>query len=156
EALGTRLWPANRADYERWLAVARAGVSGAAFAASWQEGRALPLEQAVAGALAERPAAGARPRRVPIAALLTPRERGGAELVARGLPNRQIAGALVITEKTAANHVQHVLDKLEVRSRARLAARAAELGLAAAVPWPAIIDVADRGLAARPLPPRAR
>ncbi|HYW86907.1 MAG TPA: LuxR C-terminal-related transcriptional regulator [Chloroflexota bacterium] len=48
------------------------------------------------------------------AGLLTTREREVARLVARGLTNRQIAEALVVTEKTAANHVQHVLDKLEV------------------------------------------
>jgi len=63
------------------------------------------------------------------AGLLTTREREVARLVARGLTNRQIAEALVVTEKTAANHVQHVLDKLEVHSRNQLAARAAEFGL---------------------------
>jgi DNA-binding NarL/FixJ family response regulator len=35
----------------------------------------------------------------------------------------------VITEKTAANHVQRVMDKLEIHSRTRLAVRAVELGL---------------------------
>jgi len=60
---------------------------------------------------------------------LTTREREVARLVARGLTSRQIAEALVVTEMTAANHVQHVLDKLEVHSRNQLAARAAEFGL---------------------------
>jgi DNA-binding NarL/FixJ family response regulator len=60
---------------------------------------------------------------------LTPREREVAQLVARGLSNRQIAGALVISEKTAANHLQHVLEKLDLRTRTQLAARATELGL---------------------------
>jgi DNA-binding NarL/FixJ family response regulator len=45
------------------------------------------------------------------------------------LTNRQIGEALVITEKTAANHVQRVLDKLGVHSRTQLAARASVLGL---------------------------
>ena len=35
-----------------------------------------------------------------------------AVLIARGLTNRQIAEALVITEGTAANHVDHILNKL--------------------------------------------
>jgi DNA-binding CsgD family transcriptional regulator len=61
---------------------------------------------------------------------LTPREREVARLAAQGLTNRHIAQALVITEKTAANHLQRVLDKLGVHSRTRLAARAAEFGLA--------------------------
>jgi DNA-binding NarL/FixJ family response regulator len=63
------------------------------------------------------------------AGLLTTREREVAQLVARGLTNRQVAEALVVTEKTVANHVQRVLDKLEVHSRSQLAARAAEFGL---------------------------
>jgi len=49
--------------------------------------------------------------------------------MARGFSNRQIADELVIAEKTVKNHVQRVLEKLEVRSRAELAARAGELGL---------------------------
>ena len=52
-----------------------------------------------------------------------------AVLVARGLRNRDIAEALVITSKTTANHVQRVLDKLAVGSRTELAARAEEFGL---------------------------
>jgi DNA-binding CsgD family transcriptional regulator len=60
---------------------------------------------------------------------LTPRELEVATLMARGLRNRDIARALVITPKTAANHVQRVLDKLGLASRAEVAARAEELGL---------------------------
>jgi DNA-binding NarL/FixJ family response regulator len=63
---------------------------------------------------------------------LTARERQVAGLVAAGLTNRQIGDALVIAEKTAANHVQRVLDKLGVHSRAQLAARSTELGLRSA------------------------
>ena len=60
---------------------------------------------------------------------LTPREHEVAVLVARGLSNKQIADVLVITEKTAKNHVQRVLDKVGVHSRAALAARADDIGL---------------------------
>jgi predicted ATPase/DNA-binding CsgD family transcriptional regulator len=60
---------------------------------------------------------------------LTPREREVAILVADGLTNRQIAQRLIITEKTAANHVAHVLDKLGLHSRTQLAAQAAAYGL---------------------------
>jgi Bacterial regulatory proteins, luxR family len=47
-------------------------------------------------------------------------------------PNATLAirAELVISERTAANHVQHVLDKLGVRSRAQLIARSVEFGLA--------------------------
>lgn len=60
---------------------------------------------------------------------LTPREREVATLVAEGLSNRQIADRLVLTEKTAANHVARAFDKLGIHSRGQLAARAVELGL---------------------------
>jgi DNA-binding NarL/FixJ family response regulator len=50
-------------------------------------------------------------------------------LVRRGLTNRQIADELVIAEKTAINHMAHVLDKLGVHSRTELVARASELRL---------------------------
>jgi DNA-binding CsgD family transcriptional regulator len=55
--------------------------------------------------------------------LLTPREREVAELVAAGLSNRQIAERLVISERTAEAHVEHIRAKLECRSRAQVAVR---------------------------------
>lgn len=60
---------------------------------------------------------------------LTSRELEVARLIARGYSNRQISEELVITEKTAKNHVHHVLDKLGVRSRTLVAAGAEDLGL---------------------------
>jgi DNA-binding CsgD family transcriptional regulator len=53
---------------------------------------------------------------------LTPREREVAELVAAGLSNRQIAERLVISERTAEAHVEHIRAKLDCRSRAQVAA----------------------------------
>ena len=50
-------------------------------------------------------------------------------LVARGLTNRQIAAALVISERTAMKHVEHILDKLGFSSRVQVAAWAVERGL---------------------------
>jgi len=52
-----------------------------------------------------------------------------ATLVARGLSNRQIAERLVIAEGTARIHVEHILNKLELHSRAQLAAWAVGQGL---------------------------
>jgi DNA-binding NarL/FixJ family response regulator len=45
--------------------------------------------------------------------------------VAEGLTNRAIAERLVIAERTAQNHVQHILDKLGFASRAQIAVWAA-------------------------------
>ncbi|MGW6313291.1 ATP-binding protein [Streptomyces sp. NPDC055099] len=52
---------------------------------------------------------------------LTPREREVAALVTQGLSNRQIAERLVISKRTADTHVEHILAKLRVSSRAEVA-----------------------------------
>ena len=54
---------------------------------------------------------------------LTPREREVAALVAQGLTNRQIAAALQLSERTAQNHVQHILTKLDLANRSQIAVR---------------------------------
>lgn len=48
---------------------------------------------------------------------LTPRERDVMACVAEGLSNNQIAEALVIEVSTVRKHLEHVYDKLGVRSR---------------------------------------
>jgi DNA-binding CsgD family transcriptional regulator len=53
--------------------------------------------------------------------VLTPRERQVAELVAAGLSNRGIAGRLHLSERTVANHVQHVFTKLGFTNRSQIA-----------------------------------
>ena len=50
------------------------------------------------------------------------REAEVARLVAEGLTNRQIADRLVISERTAQNHVQHILTKLGFSNRSQIAA----------------------------------
>ncbi len=49
--------------------------------------------------------------------------------MARGLTNRQIAEALVVSEMTADSHVSHILRKLGFRSRAQIASWAVQHGL---------------------------
>ena len=63
--------------------------------------------------------------------LLSRREREVAVLAARGLTNREIARTLFLSERTAENHVQHILTKLGFGSRAQIAAWAASGGLPA-------------------------
>ena len=55
-------------------------------------------------------------------AVLSRREEEVAALVAEGLSNREIAQRLVISERTAQNHVQHILTKLGFTSRSQVAA----------------------------------
>ncbi len=59
---------------------------------------------------------------------LTRREREVARLVAEGHSNRDIAAALVVSERTAEYHVQQILNKLGFDSRAQIAAWYAKRG----------------------------
>jgi two-component system response regulator DevR len=61
-----------------------------------------------------------------VSSVLTEREREVLALVARGYTNKQIAKALYVTEKTARNHVSHILEKLELSRRSEAAAFAVE------------------------------
>ena len=60
---------------------------------------------------------------------LTARELEVLALVAKGSTNRQIADHLVISEKTVASHVGHILTKLGLSSRSAATAYAYEHGL---------------------------
>ncbi|MGZ4401192.1 MAG: helix-turn-helix transcriptional regulator, partial [Gaiellaceae bacterium] len=51
---------------------------------------------------------------------LTPAETRIAELVARGLTNREVAGELVVAVHTVEAALTRIYDKLEVRSRSEL------------------------------------
>jgi DNA-binding CsgD family transcriptional regulator len=60
---------------------------------------------------------------------LTPRELEVLGLLSLGRTNRDIAGELFISEKTASVHVSRILSKLGARNRAEAAAIAHRLGL---------------------------
>src|SRR5918995_1381485 len=65
-----------------------------------------------------------RPRRRTTFAELTARELEVLELMAGGLAQAEIAKRLVISPRTAGTHIQHILEKLDVRSRAQAVALA--------------------------------
>jgi DNA-binding CsgD family transcriptional regulator len=53
---------------------------------------------------------------------LTPKEKEIVTLVSKGLSNREIAQILSIEEMTVKIHINHILNKLDLRSRAQLIA----------------------------------
>jgi DNA-binding CsgD family transcriptional regulator/tetratricopeptide (TPR) repeat protein len=75
----------------------------------------VPFSDRIRQLRAWRPAAGAA------GSPLSPRELEVARLVARGLTNKQIGQALYVSERTAENHVQHILIKLGLRNRSQIA-----------------------------------
>ncbi|MDQ3880577.1 MAG: response regulator transcription factor [Chloroflexota bacterium] len=91
------------------------------------------LDPAVARLLAER----MRHRRseAPVEPL-TEREKEVIGLLGRGASNKEIAGQLFITERTARTHVSNILGKLGLASRTQAALYAVQHGLAAAPATP--------------------
>jgi DNA-binding NarL/FixJ family response regulator len=67
---------------------------------------------------------------VDLAARLTPREQEVLRLLAKGLTPKTIAAELFISRKTVATHIQRILTKLDVHSRAEAVAIAHRGGLA--------------------------
>ncbi len=97
--------------------VTRRALGARKFDAAFRRGRMLSLDAAVAYALGEQ---GSTPSRGTSTAL-TKRERQVAELIGQGLSNKQIAAKLVISQRTAEGHVEHILTKLAFTSRAQIA-----------------------------------
>ena len=62
---------------------------------------------------------------------LSAREREVLELVVRGLSNRDIAGALIISEHTVKNHLRNIMDKLQLDNRVQLVTFALKHGIVA-------------------------
>jgi predicted ATPase/DNA-binding CsgD family transcriptional regulator len=101
----------------------RDALGDAAFADAFHHGQAMTYDDAIAYALDEpaRPTAPA-PHEDDGSPPLTRRERQVADLIAQGLSNRDIAARLVISQRTAESHVEHILTKLGLTSRAQVAA----------------------------------
>ncbi|MFI6598545.1 ATP-binding protein [Nonomuraea sp. NPDC050536] len=84
-----------------------------------RKGMELAPAEALEYAMREETPEG-EPARRPSA--LTRREMEIAQLVARGMSNREIAATLVIAQRTAEGHVEHILSKLGFTSRVQIAA----------------------------------
>jgi DNA-binding CsgD family transcriptional regulator len=124
-ALGERsgfvLSPIFEDERERAQARCRLQLGEAAFAGLFAAGQTMSIEEAAADALGfgksvepPIPSPGKPP--------LSPREQEVALLVSHGLTNREIATRLIISERTVDAHVEHIRNKLGLRSRAHVAA----------------------------------
>jgi predicted ATPase/DNA-binding CsgD family transcriptional regulator len=98
----------------------RGALGGRMFDETIRRGRSMTYEEALAYALGEARSA---PPATPAAPTpLTRRQQQVAMLVGRGLSNREIASALVISQRTAESHLESILTRLGFSSRAQVAA----------------------------------
>ncbi len=117
----------RRGEAEQSYATARNLVSDLA-ATLPEEPARLFCARALSLMPAARPASHLRAAREASGGL-TARERQVAALIGRGLTNSEIAGRLVVSERTVESHTGHIRDKLGFTSRAQLAAWAVDKGL---------------------------
>jgi predicted ATPase/DNA-binding CsgD family transcriptional regulator len=122
-ALGTAFecsqWPSDARRDARWLVSARHVLGGADFAAAWAAGLSTADRHAVPSmevAAATKASLTGKP------GPLTRREGQVAGMLAGGLSNRRIARELSLSVATVRTHVEHILAKLGMNSRAQVAA----------------------------------
>jgi non-specific serine/threonine protein kinase len=120
-SIGDEATPDWKQEVDASLEEARTKLGRPAADASWEQGGAFTMPQAlsyVAGA----PAAAIRVDGSP----LTGREMQVAALVADGMSNPEIAKRLRMAGRTADAHVEHIRNKLGLRSRSQIAVWAHE------------------------------
>ena len=135
-AIGVPLAPVDRLTLTRGMDAVRERLGPTAWESAWATGSTLSTDEVVRLALVDdgsigvaSTAEGAGSRTEPGSSVLSRRELEVGALLARGLTNREIAGALSISEKTVGSHVDHIMTKLGLRSRTLIALWAVENGL---------------------------
>ncbi len=122
------------AQHERRIASLSGALGERGYREAWEAGRAAPLDETLAEAVAWRPPPGtslqmqdaATPESV---AGLSPRELEVLRLMTDGLTNQQIADRLFVSTRTAAAHVSNILARLELPSRTAAVAWALRNGI---------------------------
>jgi len=124
-AVGSSLaaFPYLTEDHQRCETALRAELGDQGFESAADDGGRLGFDEIIAlatGREIQRTPSG-QTRSDPATSLLTSRERQVAELVARGMSNKEISAKLVIAQRTAEGHVEHILVKLGFNSRSQIA-----------------------------------
>jgi predicted ATPase/DNA-binding CsgD family transcriptional regulator len=117
--------------HEECEARAYQGLGAPAYSAAVEQGARMSDEEALAYALEVGMPAAAGAKDAVAPSPLTRRETEIAQLVSLGFSNREIAATLVIAQRTAEGHIEHILSKLGFHSRAQIAVWVAEQGEAA-------------------------
>ena len=120
-AIGAAPSPDWNLEVAEGLSGARAKLGRQAAEAAWRQGAALSMKEAVrmATGAAAKPVGDGR-------TVLTAREKQVATLIAEGLTNPEIAQRLRMAGRTADAHVEHIRNKLGLRSRSQIALWAKE------------------------------
>lgn len=126
-SIGSTVDLIDKPEYERHLDLLRKQLGKVTFDATWAEGQAMTLEQAIEHALEA-----AIPREQLMKQAfggLTERERQVAGLIAQGKSNREIAEAMTVGVKTVETYVTRILNKLGFDSRVQIATWMTQKGL---------------------------
>ena len=130
-ASGALLSPFSQTENERDLARLRTALGTGEFQHAWAQASDHPFEVLVDETQSTVRAAPspAVDRLGGPGGVLTARERDVVRLIGHGYSNRQIAEELVVTVGTAGVHIEHILRKLDLRSRHQVADWAKAHGL---------------------------
>ena len=114
--------PSYQQDYAAHITKAREALGEKPFAAAWEQGRRLTLEEAIdlglsSTAQTESPAASNPPNDHNLLFDLTPREMEVLRLLATGLTDSQIGAQLFLSRRTVSTHLQSIYRKIQVSSR---------------------------------------
>jgi predicted ATPase/DNA-binding CsgD family transcriptional regulator len=123
ESIPRRLPEPLQGHASRFEEISRRAIGDDRFQTLAREGRRLERGAAVAAGVEDdsQTTASASVQKK-TSSPLSRREVDVAGLVARGMTDREIARELVISQRTAESHVQHILTKLGFRSRSQIAA----------------------------------
>ena len=118
--VGIKLHGFMKAPHDRCVAAAKKSLGEAGFQDSFRRGAKMALGEVLAYALGEAETAQVDPAQSALQRL-SRREIEVARLITGGATNREIAARLFVAERTVKTHIEHILNKLGVGSRAQIA-----------------------------------